>query len=193
MHASNYKWNILLNELFLLTADHTHQASIFGVSLLYMECCKQGSSMMPYCVSLLTEICSPQPSVSLAPSTAETHKCWGQQWLHDSREGRLNHTVYEPCHLLCHKLHFSTAVTEKILWMVDCHTQQSTSLIPRFSRESREMRLAINARTLNLLITNLSAAPKVSHHHLKYKDTTIKYVTNSINTTLQIKFCMPRA
>ena len=48
------------------------------------------------------------------------------------------------------------------------HSNQLASF-PGSQRESREMRLAINTRTLNLLITNLSAAPKVSHHHLKYK------------------------
>ena len=48
--------------------------------------CKQGSAMMSHCVSLLTESSSPWPSASLALSTAETHKCWGQQWLCNSRE-----------------------------------------------------------------------------------------------------------
>ena len=42
--------------------------------------------MMSHCVSLLTESSSPWFSASLAPSIAETRKCWGQRWLHDSRE-----------------------------------------------------------------------------------------------------------
>ena len=76
--------NILLNAIFL-------NSDMRSYTPVYQPGCvttvhKQGSAMMSHCVSLLTESSSPWPSASLALSTAETHKYWGQQWLCNSRE-----------------------------------------------------------------------------------------------------------